>query len=76
MYKLAISTSGEYVSAAIFEDKLLSSFVAKTNRGSTGILLNQINELFDKTKANRKDLSTLYLDVGPVSYTHLRAHET
>ena len=48
MYKLAISTSGEYVSAAIFEDKLLASFVSKTNRGSTGILLNQINELFGK----------------------------
>ena len=72
MYKLAISTSGEYVSAAIFEDKLLASFVSKTNRGSTGILLNQINELFDKTKASRKDLSGLYLDVGPGSYTGLR----
>ena len=50
MYKLAISTSGEYVSAAIFEEKLLASFVSKTNKGSTGILLNQINELFDKSK--------------------------
>ena len=57
MYKLAISTSGEYVSAAIFEEKLLASFVSKTNKGSTGILLNQINELFDKTKASRNDLN-------------------
>jgi tRNA threonylcarbamoyl adenosine modification protein YeaZ len=72
LYKLAISTSGEYVSAAIFEDKLLASFVSKTNRGSTGILLNQINELFDKTMASRKDLSALYLDVGPGYYTGLR----
>ena len=63
MYKLAISTSGEYVSAAIFEEKLLASFVSKTNKGSTGILLNQINELFDKTKASRNDLNALYLSM-------------
>ena len=72
MYKLSISTSGEYVSAAIFKDKLVASFVSKTNRGSTGILLNQINELFDKTKVSRNDLSALYLDVGPGYYTGLR----
>ena len=76
MYKLAISTSGEYVSAAIFEEKLLASFVSKTNKGSTGILLNQINELFDKTKASRNDLNALYLVLLHQEQAYIRNKQT
>ena len=86
MYKLSLSTSGQYISAAIFEEKLVSSSIFKSDKGSTSLLLNQIEELFKKTGIKRKDLDVVYFDngpgyytglrIGPVSYTHLRAHET
>ena len=70
MYKLAISTSGEYVSAAIFEEKLLASFVSKTNKGSTGILLNQINELFDISYDEDNDIDNDVIDKDKYYFMH------
>ena len=72
MYKLSLSTSGQYISAAIFDEKLVSSFIFKSDKGSTSLLLNQIEELCKKTNIERKDLDAIYFDNGPGYYTGLR----
>ena len=54
MFKLSLSTSGQYISAAIFEEKLVSSSIFKSDKGSTSLLLNQIEELFKKTGIKKK----------------------
>ena len=72
MYKLSLSTSGQYISAAIFDVKLVSSFIFKSDKGSTSLLLNQIEELCKKTNIKRKDLDAIYFDNGPGYYTGLR----
>jgi len=72
MFKLSLSTSGQYISAAIFEEKLVSSSIFKSDKGSTSLLLNQIEELFKKTGIKKKDLDAVYFDNGPGYYTGLR----
>ena len=72
MYKLSLSTSGQYISAAIFDEKLVSSFIFKSDKGSTSLLLNQIEELCKKTNIKREDLDAIYFDSGPGYYTGLR----
>ena len=54
MFKLSLTTSGQYISAAIFEQKLVSSSIFKSDKGSTSLLLNQIDELFKKTGIQKK----------------------
>ena len=72
MYKLSFTTSGQYISAALFDNKLLGSFIFKSDKGSTSLLIDQINELFKKVDLERKDLSVIYFDNGPGYYTGLR----
>ena len=72
MFKLSLTTSGQYISAAIFDTKLVSSSIFKLDKGSTSLLLNQIEELFKKTGIKRKDLDAVYFDNGPGYYTGLR----
>ena len=42
MFKLSLSTSGQYISASIFEEKLVSSSIFKSDIVSTSLLLYQI----------------------------------
>ena len=72
MYKLSFTTSGQYISAGLFDNKLLGSFIFKSDKGSTSLLIDQINELFKKVDLERKDLSVIYFDNGPGYYTGLR----
>jgi|TARA_B100001750_G_C15482356_1_gene586181 tRNA threonylcarbamoyl adenosine modification protein YeaZ len=72
MYKLSISTSGEYISVAIFEKQLIASSNTKSVMGSTSLLIDQVDDVFNKAKLNKEDLSAVYLDIGPGYYTGLR----
>ena len=72
MYKLSISTSGEYISVAIFEKQLIASSNTKSVMGSTSLLIDQVDDVFNKAKLNKEDLSAVYFDIGPGYYTGLR----
>ena len=54
MFKLSLTTSGQYISAAIFEQKLVSSSIFKSDKGSTSLLLNQIDELLRRQESREK----------------------
>ena len=45
MYSLSISTSGKYISVALFSDKLISSSSVLAENGNTNLLMNSIDEL-------------------------------
>ena len=45
MYSLSISTSGKYISVALFSDKLTSSSSVLAENGNTNLLMNSIDEL-------------------------------
>lgn len=72
MYKLSISTSGSFISACLHEEKLIGSLIFKSSKGSTNLLLTEIDELLVKTNVDKKDLGAIYLDTGPGYYTGLR----
>ena len=72
MYSLSISTSGKYISVALFSDKLISSSSVLAENGNTNLLMNSIDELTLKSNINKSDIDVIYLDTGPGFYTSLR----
>lgn len=72
MYSLSISTSGKYISVAIHDEKLISSSSVLSENGTTNLLMKSIDEITNKSKINRSEISVVYLDIGPGYYTSLR----
>ena len=72
MYSLSISTSGKYISVAIHDEKLISSSSVLSENGTTNLLMQSIEEITNKSKINRSEISVVYLDTGPGFYTSLR----
>ena len=72
MYSLSISTSGKYISVAIHDEKLISSSSVLSENGTTNLLMQSIEEITNKSKINRSEISVVYLDIGPGYYTSLR----
>lgn len=72
MYSLSISTSGKYISVALFSDKLISSSSVLAENGNTNLLMNSIDELTLKSNIKKSDINVIYLDTGPGFYTSLR----
>ena len=72
MYSLSISTSGKYISVAIHDEKLISSSSVLSENGTTNLLMKSIEEITNKSKINRSEISVVYLDIGPGYYTSLR----
>ncbi len=53
MYSLSISTSGKYISVALFSDKLISSSSVLAENGNTNLLMNSIDELTLKSNIKK-----------------------
>ena len=57
MYSLSISTSGKYISVALFSGKLISSSSVLAENGNTNLLMNSIDELTLKSNIKKSDIN-------------------
>ena len=70
---LAIDTSGERLSVALAENqRILASYNACVLRGQSEVLMPRIQELFEKSHREIRELSALAAAVGPGSFTGVR----
>ena len=59
MYSLSISTSGKYISVAIYDDKLISSSSVLSENGTTNLLMKSIDEITKKSRIERSDINVV-----------------
>ena len=70
---LAIDTSGACLSVALAENqRILASYNACVLRGQSEVLMPRIQELFEKSHREMRELSALAAAVGPGSFTGVR----
>ena len=72
MYSLAISSSGKYISVALYDDFLVASSTVLAKNGTTNLLMQNIDELTNKSDIKRDQIELVYLDIGPGFFTSLR----
>jgi tRNA threonylcarbamoyladenosine biosynthesis protein TsaB len=72
MYSLAISSSGKYISVALHDDFLVASSTVLAKNGTTNLLMQNIDELTNKSDIKRDQIELVYLDIGPGFFTSLR----
>jgi tRNA threonylcarbamoyl adenosine modification protein YeaZ len=72
---LFIDTCQSWCNLAIVNDgKILNKLSIKTNNNLTDVIVEKIASLLKKTKVNKLDIDSIYLTIGPGSFTGIRVN--
>jgi tRNA A37 threonylcarbamoyladenosine modification protein TsaB len=69
---LFIDTTQKKCNLAIFNNKIIDYISILTNNNLTDLVIEEINKLLKKNKINIKNITSLYLTIGPGSFTGVR----
>lgn len=72
-YDLFLDTTNNYCYVAIyFADKKIAEIKLRVNKNVTDLITDAIKSLFSKSKLGYKDISNIYLNIGPGSFTGIK----
>lgn len=73
IYQLFIDTTNKYCYVALYNnDAMVNDIKLEVNKNVTDVIVPSIDDLLKKNKINKKQISQIYLDIGPGSFTGVR----